>query len=84
MYTEEVMSVSRTDDGGFVVGIRVKAKKKREDKCEVGLPREHKTLIAKDVDEVKSILDKVLPDLKEGMMEEDEFAKAFKDAVKED
>ena len=82
---EEMVTISRADDGGFIVGIRVKKKKKKEDKDEVccGSSHDHKTLLAKDLDEVNETLGKILPGMKAGGMEEDEFNKAFKEAVKE-
>lgn len=85
MYMEEAVSIIKTDDGGYVVKVRVVRKKDREDKDEVhcGRTRE-KSLIAKDINEVKALLDKALPDMKPGGMEEDEFVAAFKDMVKED
>lgn len=86
MYSEEVFSVSKTDDGGYVVHVRVKKKKSKESKGEIccGPRYDDKTLIAKDLDEFKAIADKVLPEIKPGGMEEDEFNEAFAEAIKED
>lgn len=86
MYTEENVSISKTDDGGYILHVKVKKKKKKEDKGEIccGPSREDKTLLAKNVEEVNETLGKVLPELKTGGMEEDEFDKAFKEAVEED
>lgn len=86
MYTEEVLSMSKSDDGGYIIHVRVKKKKSKESKAEIccGPRTDDKTLLAKDVDEVKEMLDKILPDMKPGGMEEDEFNDAFKDAIKED
>lgn len=87
MYTEEVVSISKADDGGYIIHVRVKKKKTKESKGEIshcGPRTEDKTLLAKDLDEVNETLGKILPNMKPGGMEEDEFAKAFKEAVKED
>lgn len=86
MYTEEIVSISRADDGGYVIGVRVKKKKKKESKGEIccGSDWDSKTLLAKDLDEVNETLGKILPNMKPGGMEEDEFNKAFKEAIKED
>lgn len=84
MYTEEMVTISRADDGGFIVGIRVKKKKKKDSKDEVCCgSHDHKILLAKDLEEVNETLGKILPGMKAGGMEEDEFNKAFKEAVKE-
>jgi hypothetical protein len=85
MYTEESVSISKADDGGYVIHVKVKMKKEKGDKNDVccGPSREDKMLIAKDLDEVKEVLDKVLPKLKKGGMDEDEFDDAFKEAAKE-
>ncbi|MCK5610043.1 hypothetical protein KAR91_49675 [Candidatus Pacearchaeota archaeon] len=86
MYTEEIVSISRADDGGYVIGVRVKKKKKKVNKGEIccGSDWDSKTLLAKDLDEVNETLGKILPNMKPGGMEEDEFNKAFKEAIKED
>ncbi len=85
MFMEETFSVSKADDDTFIINIRVKKKKTKESKNEIccGSQFNEKILTAKDVDEVKSIMDKMLPDMKPGAMEEDEFNKAFKEAVEE-
>lgn len=86
MYTEETVSISKADDGGYVISVRVKKKKKKESKDEIccGSSYDNKTLLAKDLDEVTEILGKILPDMTPGGMEEDEFNKAFKEAVKKE
>ena len=86
MYTEEMVSIAKTDDGGYIIHVRVKIKKKKDDKDEVccGPSREDKTLLAKDLEEVNETLSKILPKMKKGGMAEDEFEDAFKEAVKED
>ena len=86
MYTEEVVSISKADDGGYIIHVKVKKKKTKDSKNEIccGPSREDKTLLAKDLDEVNEILAKVLPGIKSGGMEEDEFAKAFKEKVEDD
>jgi hypothetical protein len=86
-FREDIITISKADDGGYIVDVRVKMKKKRESKDEIccaGGRFETKTMVAKDVDEVKTFMDKLLPDMKPGGMEEDEFNKAFKEFVKED
>lgn len=82
---EEAVTITAADDGGFIVTVRVKRKKKKDDKGEIHCETrmDEKRLLAKDTDEVKTLLDKILPDMKPGGMEEDDFAKAFKEA-KED
>ncbi|MCK5235813.1 MAG: hypothetical protein KAR06_02415 [Deltaproteobacteria bacterium] len=85
-FMEEAVTISAADDGGFIVVVRVKReKKKKDDETDLccGPRMDEKTLVAKDVGEVKELMDKLLPDMKPGGMEEDEFAKAFKE-VKED
>lgn len=86
MYTEETVSFSKTDDGGYVVHVRIKVKKSKESKGEIccGSRHEDKTLVANDDKELLAIIKKLLPDMKPGGMEEDEFEEAFGDAVKED
>ena len=86
MYSEEIVTISKADDGGFIIGVRVKKKKKKESKGEIccGPSWDHKTLLAEDLDAVNEKLGKILPDLKAGGMEEDEFAKAFKTAGEEE
>jgi hypothetical protein len=86
MYTEEVVSISKADDGGYIIHVRVKRKKTKEDKGEVlcGSRTDDKTLLAKDLDDVNETLGKILPKMKTGGMEEDEFNEAFKEAAKED
>ena len=86
MYNEESVEISKADDGGYIIKVRVKVKKNKDSNSEQPICHsgsEHKTLIAKDIKEVKEILDKVLPDMTPGGMEEDEFKEAFKEAVKE-
>ena len=86
MYSEEIVTISKTDDGGFIVGVRVKKKKEEKSKGEIccGSNWDNKTMLAKDVDEVNEKLGKILPELEAGGMEEDEFNKAFKEAIKEE
>jgi len=86
MYTEEMVSISKADDGGYVISVRVKRKKKKESKGEICCHEgwDNKTIIAADLDAVNEKLGKILPDLKAGGMEEDEFAKAFKEVGKEE
>ncbi len=86
MYTEEIVSLSKADDGGYIVHVKVKKKKSKDSKGEIccGPSREDKTLLAKDIKAVNKLLGKILPNIKAGGMEEDEFAEAFKAAVKED
>ncbi len=86
MYHEETVTISKADDGGYIIGVRVKKKKKKESKDEIccGPGREEKILLAKDLDEVNEHLGKILPKMKRGGMEEDEFAEAFKEAAKEE
>ena len=86
MYTEETVSFSKTDDGGYVIHVRVKAKKSKDSKGEIccGPRHDDKALVARDDKELQKIIGKLLPDLKPGGMEEDEFNEAFKDAVKKD
>ncbi len=86
MYSEEIVTISKADDGGFIIGVRVKKKKKKESNGEIccGSNWDHKTLLAEDLDAVNEKLGKILPDLKAGGMEEDEFDKAFKEAAKEE
>ena len=86
MYSEEVVSISRADDGGFIISVRVKRKKKKESKGEICCHSgyDNKTLLAEDLDAVNAKLGKILPDLEAGGMEEDQFAKAFKEAAKEE
>ena len=82
MYTEDNVVITKTDDGGYVVAIRVKRKKDKESKDDICCSMDHrseKLLVAKDIKGVKDILDKALPDIKSGGMEEDEFEKAFKE-----
>ena len=85
MYTEETVSISKADDGGYIISVRVKKKKKKESKGDIccGSNYDNKTLLAKDLDEVNETLGKILPDMTPGGMEEDEFGKAFKEAIKE-
>lgn len=85
MYTDEVLSISKADNGGFILSVRVRRKKTKESKGELCCgPMNTRNLVASDIEEVKNILDEVLPNIKEGGMEEDEFNKAFKEAVEED
>ena len=86
MYSEEIVTISKADDGGFIIGVRVKKKKEKESKGEICCDSSwnHKTLLAEDLDAVNEKLGKILPDLKAGGMEEDEFNKAFKEAVKKE
>ena len=80
---EEMVTISRADDGGFIVGIRVKKKKKKEDKDEICCgTHNHKTLLAKDLDEVNETLKKILPGMKAGGMEEDELTRLSKKPLK--
>lgn len=85
MYNEEAIEISKADDGGYIIKVRVKIKKDKDSKSEIACcsSSDHKTLIAKDIKEVKEILDKVLPDMTPGGMTEDEFGEAFNEAVKE-
>lgn len=82
MYTEDNVVITKTDDGGYLLSIRVKRKRDKESKNEICCSsdyRSEKLLVAKDIKGVKDILDKALPDIKSGGMEEDEFEKAFKE-----
>ncbi len=86
MCNEEYVEISKADDGGYIIKVRVKVKKDKDSKSEVMCDSrsEHKTLVAQDIKEVKEIMDKVLPDMTPGGMLEDEFKEAFKEAIKED
>lgn len=87
MYTEDNVVITKTDDGGYILAIRVKRKKDKESKSDLccgDYGRSEKLLVAKDIKEVKTILDKALPEMKAGGMEEDEFNEAFKEATEED
>jgi len=85
MYTRDMVTISKADDGGYVVGISIIKKKSKESKGEIACDmHDEKTLLAKDMEGLKGILDKALSNMKPGGMEEDEFASAFKEAMKED
>lgn len=81
-YIEDIVRISAADDGGFVVMVQVKKKKKKKDdtdKCCPDIGRtDEKTILAKDIDEVKIAIEKVLPDMKPGGIDEDDFSEAFK------
>ncbi|MCK5606716.1 hypothetical protein KAR91_32740, partial [Candidatus Pacearchaeota archaeon] len=68
MYSEEIVTISKADDGGFIIGVRVKKKKEKESKGEIccGSSWDHKALLAEDLDAVNEKLGKILPDLKAG------------------
>ena len=81
MYTEETVSFTKADDGGYAIHVRIKKKKSKEDKGELvcGSSHDDKMLIAKNDQELQDIIAKIAPTMKPGGMEEDDFSKAFKE-----
>jgi hypothetical protein len=86
MYTEDTVSISKADDGGYVLHVQVKWKKSSDSKGEIaccGPNTERKVMVAKNTKEVNALLKKILPEMTAGGMEEDVFGETFKSAAKE-
>lgn len=90
MYTEDCVCINKTDDGAYILSVRTKKKKSKDSKKEVmdmsfpGSGCETKTLTAQTTEELYAKLDTILPGIKAGCMEEEEFKKAFGESMDED
>ena len=86
MYHQECLSIMKTDDGSFIISVRVKKKKEKDSKGECCSYDQtiDKTVVAKDMDEVCEHVKTLLPEIEEGYMSEDAFKKAFKNGPEED
>lgn len=87
MYTEDCLSVSVADNGGFLVRLHVMRKKEKSAKGEIGMVgypgSDDKLIVAKDEADLVSVIKKALPMMKPGGMEEDEFKKCFGESCTE-
>ena len=80
MYSQDALSVSLSDDGKYLLSFQVRKKKSKESKGVVmGMDSESKTHIAASPDDLLAEIKELLPLLKKGYMEEDEYLKAFKE-----
>jgi hypothetical protein len=83
MYLEEQVRIGKADDGTFIISFRVNRKKDRSSKSELAYDgSDEKTHTATNIDEVKTFLDEILPKLKKGSMEEDDYNEAFGEATR--
>ena len=85
MYSEEMVTICKTDDGKYIVSVKVKRKKDKKSKDEIMVHgSDMKTFIADDEKDVSEALVKLLPKLKKGEIEADEFAAAFGGGTEEE
>jgi hypothetical protein len=73
-------------DNGYVVEVRVplkpkKSKEGKENDCICCEPSADKQYIVKEMSEISALIEKIMPMLDDDFSSEDEFDKAFKDAV---
>ncbi len=81
MYTEELVSISKTDDEKYLVSI--KQKRKPDKKSDViAMESDMKTFVADDEKDVAELLSKYLPKIKKGGTDEDAFNEGFVKANK--
>lgn len=79
MYSEEYLSVCKTDDGKYLVSVKVKRKKDKGSKDMImGSMSDMKTFVADDEGDVADAVKKLLPKIKSGGLDDAEFGKAFK------
>ena len=81
MYTEELVSISKTDDDKFLVSIKQKRKPDKKSDV-VSMESDMKTFVADDEKDVAELLSKYLPKMKKGGTDEDAFNEGFDKAKK--
>lgn len=81
MYIEEMVTIGRAENG-YVLNVRVpyKAKEKNGYDSPVCCEREDKVILCKDIAEVATKLEKLLPALKDEMDASEAFEEAFEEA----
>lgn len=78
MYTEDICTISRTDDDKFIVNIKQKRKADKKSGM-IDAMQDMKTFIADTEKDVAKILSEYLPKMKKGGTDEDAFKKGYEE-----
>lgn len=84
MYTEDLMTISKTDDDKFIICIKNQKKSTKGKNSPITMETEMKKFIADTPEDIADLMKKHLPKMKGGMDDDESYEKGYKKGENEE